>query len=136
KIFMGDVGSGFIGITLAMTSLYAAGLNPEFLWAWLILSAIFIVDATVTLISRLAQGEKLHEAHRTHAYQHLAQRAGSHTPVVTGILLINILVLMPLAILSMKGTVPAEVCFLLAYTPLALLSVAVGAGRRGQAQRV
>src|SRR5450830_1722451 len=59
KIFMGDAGSGFLGIVLAVMSLYAAWTNPLFLWAWLILLGVFIVDASFTLIRRLLRGDKV-----------------------------------------------------------------------------
>lgn len=52
KIFMGDAGSGFLGIALGIMSLQAAWVSPALFWAWLILLGVFIVDATVTLTRR------------------------------------------------------------------------------------
>src|SRR5207247_5455610 len=43
KIFMGDVGSGFIGLMLAALSLQAARLSPRLFWSWIILLGIFVV---------------------------------------------------------------------------------------------
>ncbi|MBA4287968.1 MAG: glycosyl transferase, partial [Pseudomonas sp.] len=50
RIFMGDAGSGFLGITLGVLSLQAAWFAPQLLWSWLILLGVFIVDATFTLL--------------------------------------------------------------------------------------
>lgn len=130
KIFMGDVGSGFLGLTLAVISLYSAKTNPDMLWAWLILLAVFIVDATVTLIVRFLRGERVYQAHRSHAFQIITTRLGSHTPVVISTILLNVLVLLPLSILVMKGIVPGLVGCLIAYAPLTALALATGAGRR------
>src|SRR5438552_3777123 len=73
KIFMGDVGSGFLGLMLAALSLQAGWVAPRFFWSWVILLGAFVVDTTVTLISRVVRGDRFYEAHRCHAYQHAAQ---------------------------------------------------------------
>ena len=69
KIFMGDAGSGFLGIVLGILSIHAMWMNTNFFWAWLVLLGVFIVDATYTPIRRLLRGDKVYEAHRSHAYQ-------------------------------------------------------------------
>jgi Fuc2NAc and GlcNAc transferase len=73
RIFMGDAGSGFLGITLGVLSLQAAWFAPQLLWSWLILLGVFIVDATFTLLRRLLRCDKVYEAHLSHAY-HYASR--------------------------------------------------------------
>lgn len=80
-VFMGDVGSvplgyltGALMIDLAVRGWWAAAL---------ILPAYFLTDATLTLLMRLARGEKVWEAHKTHFYQRCAQAFGGlHLPVV------------------------------------------------------
>ena len=67
RIFMGDVGSGFVGMVLGLFSLWAGLQRPEVFWCWFILLGCFMVDATTTLIRRVRRGEKFHEAHRSHA---------------------------------------------------------------------
>lgn len=90
RIFMGDVGSGYLGFvlgTLALASERAGGL-PGLLW--LVLLGLFFVDATATLVRRVIRGEAWHLAHRTHAYQ-LAVRLGwSHAQVTLGALAVNL----------------------------------------------
>ncbi len=85
RIFMGDVGSNYLGFCLAVLTLAAGQLQPSWLWVWLILAAVFIVDATVTLVRRLVRGERVHQAHRSHAYQQLSRRWRSHSRVTLAV---------------------------------------------------
>lgn len=101
RIFMGDVGSGFLGCTLGailVMSLYEHVLTP---WQWLILLAVFWVDATMTLFSRARAGASVFEAHRTFVFHMLSDAAGSHKKVLHGIMLLNITWLFPMAVISM-----------------------------------
>jgi Fuc2NAc and GlcNAc transferase len=100
KIFMGDVGSGYLGYTLAVLALAAARDNPVALWIWLLLGGAFFVDATVTLVRRLMRGEPVYEAHRSHGYQWLARRWGSHLRVTVATMSVNVLLLLPCALLA------------------------------------
>jgi len=129
KIFMGDAGSGFLGMLLGIFSLQAMGSDPAFLWAWLILLGVFVVDATLTLVRRLLKGERVYEAHRSHAYQHAAQRAGRHLPITLAVLLINLFWLLPLALLVGLHSVDGLMGVTIAYLPLIFLAWHFGAGR-------
>ncbi|MGE8148268.1 MraY family glycosyltransferase [Pseudomonas frederiksbergensis] len=128
KIFMGDAGSGFLGIVLAVLSLHAAWTDPLFLWAWLILLGVFIVDATFTLIRRLLRGDKVYEAHRSHGYQYASRKFRSHRAVTVAIAAINMLWLVPVAILVVMQYLDGAVGLLLAYVPLVLLAFKFHAG--------
>lgn len=68
KIFMGDVGSGFLGFTFAYITLVSERTGGIPLVIWLMLLSVFIVDATLTVIRRALSREKLYEAHRSHIY--------------------------------------------------------------------
>ena len=71
KIFLGDVGSTLLGMFVAFFILWA-DLNQVFpFWIGLIIFMPFFLDATVTLVKRIARKEKFWEAHRTHYYQRL-----------------------------------------------------------------
>lgn len=129
KIFMGDAGSGFLGITLGVLALDAATRRPEWLWSWIILLGAFVVDATVTLFFRLSRGEKLYEAHRSHAYQHAAQKYGSHRPVTLAVGAINLLWLLPIALLAGTGRLDGLLATVVAYLPLVWLAIVFKAGR-------
>lgn len=128
RIFMGDAGSGFIGIMLGILSLQAAWVAPQLLWSWLILLGVFIVDATFTLMRRLVRGEKVYEAHRSHAYQFASRRYGRHLPITLTVLVINLVWLLPVAVAVALGWLAGEVGILIAYLPLILLAIKFRAG--------
>ena len=129
RIFMGDAGSGFLGFTLAVMSLQAGWVSPALFWAWVILLGVFVVDATLTLLRRLVSGEKVYEAHRTHAYQYAARRFGRHLPVTLFVAAINLCWLLPIAVLVAGGVVEGMLGVLVAYTPLIVLALLLGAGK-------
>lgn len=130
RIFMGDAGSGFVGIVLGLLSIQAAWLAPELFWAWLILLGVFIVDATVTLLRRVQRGDKFYEAHRSHAYQYASRYYGSHQKVSLAVGFINVFWLLPVAILVGLGVIDGVIGIVLAYAPLILLAFRYKAGAR------
>lgn len=81
RIFMGDVGSGFIGYVFAVLALAAEGRGSLPLLVWVILLGVFAVDATATLLRRILHREQIWLAHRTHAYQLAVQSGLSHRQV-------------------------------------------------------
>lgn len=128
KIFMGDAGSGFLGIILGALGLQAASVSADMLWAWLILLGVFVVDATFTLLRRLLRGEKVYEAHRSHAYQYASRVYGRHLPVTVAVALINVLWLLPVAIAVVVAGLDGAVGLIIAYVPLLVLAVKFHAG--------
>ena len=130
RIFMGDAGSGFLGVTLGVLSLQAAWAAPQLLWSWLILLGVFITDATWTLLRRLLRGDKVYEAHRSHAYQFASRQFGKHVPVTLAVLAINICWLLPIALLVGNGTVDSVVGLVVAYLPLIALAMKFKAGAK------
>lgn len=129
-IFMGDAGSSFLGLALGVLGLALAWADPELLWSWAILLGVFIVDATVTLIRRLLNGEKVYEAHRSHAYQCASRRHGGHRPITLAVAVINILWLSPIALLVACHWVNGLVGTAIAYVPLLWLAFYYKAGVR------
>lgn len=128
RIFMGDAGSGFLGLMLGLFSIQAAWVNSSFFWAWLILLGVFIVDATLTLFRRLARRLKPHEAHRSHAYQYASRKYRSHRRVTLAIGAINLLWLLPLALLVGMAFLDPAAGILVAYAPLFWLALRFKAG--------
>lgn len=122
KIFMGDAGSGFLGLVLGVLSLQAGWASAELLWGWLILLGVFIVDATYTLAHRLFRGERVYEAHRSHAYQFASRHYGRHLPVTLAVVAINLLWLLPIAMMVVNGWLDGVLGLLLAYIPLGALA--------------
>jgi Fuc2NAc and GlcNAc transferase len=130
RIFMGDIGSGYLGYVIGVLALAATVENPAAVWVWLILGGSFFVDATVTLIRRLLRGERTYEAHRTHAYQWLARRWRSHKKVTLAVLAINVLWLLPCAWVGTVRPNLAGWMLLVALSPLVVVALLAGAGRR------
>lgn len=128
KIFMGDAGSGFIGIVLGGLSLQAAWVSPPMFWCWLILLGVFIVDATYTLVRRLLRGDKVYEAHRSHAYQFASRAYGKHLPVTAAVAVLNICWLLPIAYCVAQLGLDGALGVVLAYVPLIVLAIRFRAG--------
>jgi len=78
RIFLGDVGSSSLGLLAAALSLLGAQRGAFSLWVAGLAFGPFIVDATWTLLRRLARGERLWEAHRSHHYQRLVLAGWGH----------------------------------------------------------
>jgi Fuc2NAc and GlcNAc transferase len=129
RIFMGDAGSGFLGIALGVLSLQAAWVSSDLFWAWVILLGVFIVDATFTLIRRLLRGDKVYEAHRSHAYQFASRRFGKHLPVTLAVGAINLLWLLPVAYSVTQLGLDGAWGVIIAYVPLIILALKFHAGQ-------
>jgi len=128
RIFMGDAGSGFLGMMLGLMTLMAGLVAPPLVWAWLILLGVFVADATTTLTRRALRGERVWEAHRSHAYQRASRLLRRHLPVTLATLLINVCWLTPLAFAVGLQVLPPMVGLAVAYMPLVWLSLRLGAG--------
>jgi UDP-N-acetylmuramyl pentapeptide phosphotransferase/UDP-N-acetylglucosamine-1-phosphate transferase len=84
RIFLGDVGSGALGYTVALViTLSAIGSNASpSTWLLLLLPpSAFLLDALLTLVTRIVRGERWWTAHVGHAYQRWARAEGRHWPV-------------------------------------------------------
>ncbi len=149
RIFMGDVGSTFLGYTLGMLALESMVEGILSIWVWLILSGVFWVDATLTLMRRMLAGERWYEAHKSHAYQHAVVmlhnlesqsttgRIGnlfgagsdhSHKRTSLAIIAINLLWLLPMACVSVALPKLSIMILLVAWAPLIWLAYRLGAG--------
>jgi Fuc2NAc and GlcNAc transferase len=152
KIFMGDACSGFLGLILGWFALATVELEPFSgfptvainIWSWIILLAVFITDATFTLIKRILNKEVWYEAHASHAYQHYARklthdfqqqgyehrdaRTKSHRRVNLMMTLINVFWLLPLAAVATFYPYWAFVLTVIAYLPLIFMADKLKAG--------
>ncbi len=78
RIFMGDVGAiplGYLAAVLGIAGWLRGDWPP---WFGVIVFSPFIVDATCTLLKRLARGARVWQAHREHYYQRLVQSGWGH----------------------------------------------------------
>ncbi|MGE6821324.1 MraY family glycosyltransferase [Pseudomonas soli] len=130
KIFMGDAGSGFLGIIMGGLALVSGWVAAEFFWSWIILLGVFVVDATVTLLRRMIRGEKVYEAHRSHAYQFASRQYASHLKVTLVAWGLNIFWLLPIALIVASGNLNGMLGVCLAYVPLIVLALKFRAGDR------
>ena len=129
RIFMGDVGSGFLGFMLAALALIASRRSMVTVQVWPILGGVFLVDASVTLVRRIVRGDKWYEAHRMHAYQHLARVWGGHSAVTLFVLAVNVCWLLPWAWYAVSHPPAATLCLGAALLPPLVGAVWAGAGR-------
>ena len=101
KIFLGDVGSTFLGFILA--GLMFINLNTQTILPLLTLTLLFSADATFTLIKRILKGKKPWQPHKEHFYQKAISTTGlSHSEFVIRAMGINIILLV-LFILGLSG---------------------------------
>ena len=93
KVFLGDVGSGFLGAVLALLPFTAppaersSAVLAVALCLW-----FFLADGTLTLAMRAARKERLWQAHRSHLYQRLTRTGLNHAHVVLSVIPAAILV--------------------------------------------
>jgi Fuc2NAc and GlcNAc transferase len=92
SIFMGDVGSASLGFIIAI--ILFSESSGENIYFWLIALSLFWIDASITLVRRFINGEKVMEAHKKHAFQRLVQSGFSHTLVTVGLIAFNSLFLL------------------------------------------
>ncbi|MBH3350794.1 MraY family glycosyltransferase [Pseudomonas putida] len=130
RIFMGDAGSGFLGIVLGLLALMAGWINPLLFWGWLILLGVFVVDATFTLARRLLRGDKVYQAHRSHAYQYASRRYAGHRPVSLAVAAINLGWLLPVASAVVLLKLDGALGTMVAYAPLVVLALIYQAGKK------
>lgn len=91
RIFMGDIGSTVLGFTIAILVIYYSNTEKLHLLNGLVLTAVYWFDATLTLIKRFINKEKLTQAHKKHAYQRFVQAGHSHQTTTLLVLAINLL---------------------------------------------
>ena len=86
-IFLGDVGSSFLGFLLAGLPFVApSGTRPSLVFVVAISLTLFLLDPVATLVARRRRRAVIGAAHRDHAYQQLVEPGGSHAAAVTVLL--------------------------------------------------
>jgi UDP-N-acetylmuramyl pentapeptide phosphotransferase/UDP-N-acetylglucosamine-1-phosphate transferase len=88
RLFLGDVGSLPIGLLTAYLLYRLAGTGA--FAAALILPLYHVMDATITLLRRLARGERVWEAHRLHFYQQATGNGFGVGEIVAQVALLNL----------------------------------------------
>jgi len=107
RIFLGDVGSYFLGVWLAVLAVFAlrAGVPPEAVLAPL---ALYLVDTGTTLIRRIARGDTWCIPHKEHVYQRLTQSGWTHARTTVSVFGI-MAAASGLGALSLIGSLPVRI---------------------------
>ena len=100
RIFMGDVGSGSVGLLIFAFTAMLWRVETGLLWPALILSSAFVADASLTLLSRFCRGRRWYTAHREHLYQWLVRCGLTHAGGGAIYMTWNLLLAAPLAWLA------------------------------------
>lgn len=129
RIFMGDVGSSYLGFLLASIAAITIALDLLTLPVWLILSGTFLADTGVTLLRRVARGKKWWIAHRSHAFQRLNLMIRNHGKTTLLFMLVNALFLAPLAVLADRYATYGWLICGFALLPLIAGALLLGAGK-------
>ena len=106
RIFMGDVGSGVLGLLIALAVVWQMATPALALASGIVLCSAFVTDATCTLLSRMLRGRRWYSAHREHLYQWLLRCGRSHLQVVVLYMGWNLLIVLP--VVCWMNRVPAQ----------------------------
>ena len=126
SIFMGDSGSVFLGYIFGSLILATVMSGDISIWTWLIVFGYYFADTTVTQIMRLILLKQWYRAHRSHAYQNLARITGSHLKVTGGVVLYNVVWILPLTLWSAMKPETAILAVVLSITPGLIFSFKYG----------
>lgn len=81
RVFMGDIGSTFMGYTFAFMAIWGSKVHGKLAFAGVLLVWPFVFDSVFTFLRRLFSGENIFEAHRSHLYQRLINFGRTHQSV-------------------------------------------------------
>ncbi|SFV53535.1 Undecaprenyl-phosphate N-acetylglucosaminyl 1-phosphate transferase [hydrothermal vent metagenome] len=136
QIFMGDVGSIFLGFIISVLLIYTVNTNSISFSVWLILLAMFWLDVVFVLIVRILNKDNITHAHKTHFYQKLTQyfslknsRTYAHRKTIYSITAINILWLLPLATIAEYYPEYSVISLVISLIPLLFLMWKFKAGK-------
>ncbi len=83
RIFMGDVGSGALGLMIFVAAVWQYFGGASAPMSALVVGSAFVTDATCTLLSRMVGGKRWYEPHREHLYQWMTRTGMSHARVTS-----------------------------------------------------
>ncbi len=133
RIFMGDVGSAFLGFTLATLAVLGGLADARLPVAGVLLLWPFVFDTTFTLLRRWRRGENIFAAHRSHLYQRLVIAGWRHRTVT--LLYLGLALLGVGLALAWVGGLPGSAVVTALLPPLCALLLWWGVGRVEAARR-
>lgn len=128
RLFMGESGSYFLGITFASLALIGKVELGLSMYPTIILFGLFIVDPTYTLVIRVFRRLNPLKPHRHFAFHKLLKRGWSHKKVSILYSLVAVFWLMPMAYLSLVFNDYAFYILVISYMPLICYTIFVKAG--------
>ncbi len=121
RIFMGDVGSAFLGYSFAVLPVIACQNNSRLALVGVLLVWPFVFDTAFTFLRRVRHRENVFAAHRSHLYQRLTIAGLSHLPVTSLYIGLDLLG-MTLAFVWFRDVGSSDACTV---TPLLLACLAL-----------
>ena len=100
RVFMGDVASVPLGFIFASFAVYGMQTGSIGVPLSILIMSVFIIDATLTLFTRVMSGEQWYTAHTQHVYQRLIIRGWSHRKVLIAYQAINVILVIPAIVLA------------------------------------
>ena len=100
RVFMGDVARVPLGFIFASLAVYGIQTGSVGLPVSILVMSVFIVDATLTLLTRVLCGERWYTAHAQHVYQRLIAQGWSHRQVLVAYQAINVILVLPAIVLA------------------------------------
>jgi Fuc2NAc and GlcNAc transferase len=128
-VFLGDVGSGFLGFVLLALALWADAAGALPLGCFLLLMAPFYVDTGWTLLRRALRLQPIWRAHSEHVFHQLLRRRWSHRAISGAYLGVGGLWCLPLAMAVARAAAPSALLMTAGYLPLFALAIGLGGGR-------
>lgn len=117
RIFIGDVGSITIGFLLGLSLIMLASLKSDLLISLIIASLYYIMDGGLTILIRIAKGEKIWQPHLAHFFQKALRKGFKPNEIVIRIVICNLI----LMILSISALYAPIISFIIAIIATAKL---------------
>lgn len=121
RIFMGDVGSGGLGLACGALLLVACLRGAASPWLALLAASALLGDATLTLAHRFLRRRRWYAAHREHLYQWMVRSGTAHARTTMAYLGWNFVVVLPLLVVGWRYPAVAPMCAVAAASIAVLL---------------
>lgn len=129
RIFMGDIGSTYLGALIPAILLINIADGIMNIWCAIILTGTFLMDATWTLLYRIISRQPWYLPHRSHTYQILSRKLHSHAKVNILNIFVNLFWLLPLGYIANMQPDYGQFLTIVALFPLILLGMLLKAGQ-------
>lgn len=117
-VFMGDSGAYFLGFVFGAFALLSKLVYDTSLYIHLIVFGMFVVDATWTLIVRVARGQRASQPHRQHGFQKMVAAGWTHPQVALFYAGVMVFWLFPMTILTLVYPMYSFYFLVMAYLPI------------------